>query len=42
MQKFEMPKMSVEEFEVVDVIMTASFEEEPSKPVQNETPEDWD
>ena len=28
MQKFEMPKMSVEEFEIVDVIMTASFVEE--------------
>ena len=25
--KFEMPKMNVEEFEIVDVIMTSVFEE---------------
>lgn len=36
--KFEMPKMNVEEFEIVDVIMTSVIEE----PGQNENdlPED--
>lgn len=41
MQKFEMPKLDVEEFEIVDVIMT-SLEEEvtPSCPLNNDLPED--
>lgn len=41
MQKFEMPKLSVEEFEIVDVIMTISEEiEAPSCP--DELPGTWD
>lgn len=31
MQKFEMPMMNVEEFEIVDVIMTSNEEVEPGE-----------
>lgn len=43
MQKFEMPKMGVEEFEIVDVIMTSLFgcDEETQCPDNNETGTIW-
>lgn len=43
MQKFEMPELSVEEFEVVDVIMSESLVEEPENTnSENELPDQWD
>lgn len=42
MQKFEMPKMNVEEFEIVDAIMTGSFVEcEEDLNCENQTAVDW-
>ncbi len=43
MQKFEMPKLTVEEFEIVDVIMTASEElcSMDGLDCDSDTPIDW-
>ena len=42
MQKFEMPKLSVEEFEIVDVIMNGSLNEDVNTNSENELPDQWD